>query len=70
MKGIVFLGQHKLEIQEFEDPTPGPDEERQQQIDEMGYATSALCFCVQGYSRKGECGSWFSEQIVNNVLSA
>ena len=26
MKGIVFLGQHKLEIQEFEDPTPGPDE--------------------------------------------
>ena len=57
MKGIVFLGQHKLEIQEFEDPTPGPDEERQQQIDEMGYATSALCFCVQGYSRKGECGS-------------
>ena len=26
MKGIVFLGQHNLEIQEFEDPTPGPDE--------------------------------------------
>ena len=26
MKGIVFLGQHKLEIQEFKDPTPGPDE--------------------------------------------
>ena len=26
MKGIVFLGQHKLEIQEFEDPTPGPDD--------------------------------------------
>ena len=26
MKGIVFLGQQKLEIQEFEEPTPGPDE--------------------------------------------
>jgi D-arabinose 1-dehydrogenase-like Zn-dependent alcohol dehydrogenase len=26
MKGIVFLGNKKLEIQNFEDPTPGPDE--------------------------------------------
>ena len=26
MKGIVFLGQHKLEIQKFEDPKPGPDD--------------------------------------------
>ena len=26
MKGIVFLGQHKLEIQEVRRPTPGPDE--------------------------------------------
>ena len=25
MKGIVFLGQHRLEIQEFEDPKPGSD---------------------------------------------
>ena len=26
MRGIVFLGNRKLEIQEFPDPTPGPGE--------------------------------------------
>ena len=26
MKGIVFLGNKKLELQNFDDPTPGPDE--------------------------------------------
>ena len=26
MRGIVFLGNRKLEVQEFPDPTPGPGE--------------------------------------------
>ena len=26
MKGIVFLGDKKLEIQDFPDPIPGPDD--------------------------------------------
>ena len=26
MKGIVFLGDKKLEIQDFEDPIPGPND--------------------------------------------
>ena len=26
MKGIVFLGNKKLELQDFNDPQPGPDE--------------------------------------------
>ena len=26
MKGIVFLGDKKLEIQDFDDPSPGPDD--------------------------------------------
>ena len=26
MRGVVFLGERKLEIQEFPDPTPGPGE--------------------------------------------
>ena len=26
MKGIVFLGNKKLELQDFKDPQPGPDE--------------------------------------------
>ena len=26
MKGIVFLGNNKLEIQNFEDPKPGPND--------------------------------------------
>jgi len=26
MKGIVFLGNKKLEIQDFKDPTPGPND--------------------------------------------
>ena len=26
MKGVVFLGECKLALKEFPDPTPGPDE--------------------------------------------
>jgi L-iditol 2-dehydrogenase len=26
MKGVVFLGERKLEIRDFPDPTPGPRE--------------------------------------------
>ena len=26
MKGVVFLGNRKLELREFHDPTPGPGE--------------------------------------------
>lgn len=26
MKGVVFLGERKLELREFADPIPGPDE--------------------------------------------
>ena len=26
MRGVVFLGERRLEVQEFPDPTPGPGE--------------------------------------------
>ena len=26
MRGVVFLGEHRLELREFPDPTPGPGE--------------------------------------------